>query len=206
MVDLPSGKMKSREGTVVDADELMEDMVKNAMETTKELGKTEGMSTEEADALYKNIGMGALKYFILKVDAKKRMLFDPKESIDFNGNTGPFLQYTYARIKSILRKAEEFKSEKKPPTVILPSEKNIIRLLHDLPKAISEAAETYNPGHIANYTFDLAKAYNHFYHEVPILKAENSVEKSFRLKLSQKTAETIKLCLALLGINVSERM
>ncbi len=209
MVDLPSGKMKSREGTVVDADELMADMVSSARETTKALGKTEGMSEAEAETLYHNIGLGALKYFILKVDAKKRMLFDPKESIDFNGNTGPFIQYTYARIRSVLRKAGEGMSPVPRPLSHIPlhkKEKEVIKLLHGFQAAILEAAETYNPGHVANYVYDLAKEFNQFYHECPILKAENADEKNFRLELSAKTAEVIKAALGLLGIKVSERM
>jgi arginyl-tRNA synthetase len=207
MVDLPSGKMKSREGTVVDADELMEEMVSSARETTKALGKTEGMSDAEAEALYHNIGLGALKYFILKVDAKKRMLFDPKESIDFNGNTGPFIQYTYARIKSVLRKAEQpIGSQQSAVGNLQKKEKEVIKLLHGFPAVIQESAETYNPGHIANYVYDLAKEYNQFYHECPILKAENEEEKKFRLELSVQTAEVIETSLKLLGINVSERM
>lgn len=210
MVDLPSGKMKSREGTVVDADELMEEMVNSARETTKALGKTEGMPEAEAEVLYRNIGLGALKYFILKVDAKKRMLFDPKESIDFNGNTGPFIQYTYARIKSVLRKAGESPksqvSSPKSQVQLQKKEKEVIKLLHGFPTVIQEAADTYNPGHIANYVYDLAKEYNQFYHECPILKAENADEKNFRLELSAKTAGVIKTSLKLLGIDVSERM
>ncbi|TAL57909.1 MAG: arginine--tRNA ligase [Bacteroidetes bacterium] len=209
MVDLPSGKMKSREGTVVDADELIEGMVNSARETTKALGKTEGMSDAEAETLYHTIGLGALKYFILKVDAKKRMLFDPKESIDFNGNTGPFIQYTYARIKSVLRKAQENQSltiNYQPLTILHKKEKEVIKLIHGFPAVIQEAADTYNPGHIANYVYDLAKEYNQFYHECPILKAENADEKNFRLVLSAKTAEVIKFSLKLLGINVPERM
>ncbi len=199
--------MKSREGTVVDADELMEEMVNSARETTKALGKTEGMNETEAEALYHTIGLGALKYFILKVDAKKRMLFDPKESIDFNGNTGPFIQYTYARIKSVLRKSE-VRSQKSEVTTnsLHPKEKSVIKLLHGFPAVIQESAESYNPGHIANYVYDLAKEYNQFYHECPILKAEDEAEKNFRLTLSEKTAEVIKTSLKLLGINVSERM
>jgi len=209
MVDLPSGKMKSREGTVVDADELMDEMVNSARETTKALGKTDGMSDSEAETLYYTIGLGALKYFILKVDAKKRMLFDPKESIDFNGNTGPFIQYTYARIKSVLRKAKENQlvgSRQPAVTNLHNKEKSVIKLIHDFPKVISESAETYNPGHIANYVYDLVKEYNQFYHECPILKAKKEDEKNFRLMLSEKTSEVIKTSLKLLGIDVPERM
>ncbi len=209
MVDLPSGKMKSREGTVVDADDLIKEMIDTSRETTKELGKTEGMSEAEAEELYRTIGLGALKYFILKVDPKKRMLFDPKESIDFNGNTGPFIQYTYARIRSILRKAGDNPDPQIRNTKsdgINKNEKAVIKLLHDFPKIIMEAAETYNPGHIANYVYDLAKEFNTFYHECPILKAENEDEKTLRLELSGKTADVIKTSLALLGMNVPERM
>src|ERR1035437_7727509 len=194
MVDLPSGKMKSREGTVVDADDLISEMVNTARDTTKALGKTEGMSESEAETLYHSIGLGALKYIILKVDPKKRMLFDPKESIDFNGNTGPFIQYTYARIKSVLRKAiqnsefriqnSEFEIQKK--------EKDVIKLLHDFPTIIKEAAEAYSPAYIANYVYELAKEYNQFYHEFQILKAEKEEEKNFRLLLSAKTAEVLE--------------
>jgi arginyl-tRNA synthetase len=208
MVDLPSGKMKSREGTVVDADDLISEMVNTARDTTKALGKTEGMSESEAETLYHSIGLGALKYFILKVDPKKRMLFDPKESIDFNGNTGPFIQYTYARIKSVLRKAiqnsefriqnSEFEIQKK--------EKDVIKLLHDFPTIIKEAAEAYSPAYIANYVYELAKEYNQFYHEFQILKAEKEEEKNFRLLLSAKTAEVLESSLKLLGINAPERM
>jgi arginyl-tRNA synthetase len=209
MVDLPSGKMKSREGTVVDADELMEDMIGTARETTKTLGKTEGLNEAEAETLYHTIGLGALKYFILKVDPKKRMLFDPKESIDFNGNTGPFIQYTYARIKSVIRKADQDElptSDHQPPAILQKKEKEVIKLLHGFSDAIQEAANSYNPGHLANYVYHLAKEYNQFYHEVPILKSENGQEKKFRLLLSEKTAWVIKRSLKMLGLNTSERM
>ena len=226
MVDLPSGKMKSREGTVVDADELMDDMITTARDITKELGKTDGMNEAEAETLYRTIGLGALKYFILKVDPKKRMLFDPKESIDFNGNTGPFIQYTYARIKSVIRKAEKSGNQLSLPVrlrsaegsaeamqagaigypVLHANEKSVIKLLYYFPSVIKEAAENYNPGHIANYVYELAKEYNHFYHECPILKANKEEEQTFRLLLSEKTSETIKSALKLLGIDVAERM
>jgi len=213
MVDLPSGKMKSREGTVVDADDLISEMVNTAGETTKALGKTEGMSESEAEALYHAIGLGALKYFILKVDPKKRMLFDPKESIDFNGNTGPFIQYTYARIKSVLRKAnqdDQLSAISYQPLAISyilhKKEKEVIKILHGFPAAVQEAANAYNPGHIANYVYELAREYNQFYHEIPILKSENEQGKNFRLLLSAKTAEVIKTSLKLLGITVPERM
>jgi arginyl-tRNA synthetase len=207
MVDLPSGKMKSREGTVVDADDLIAEMKNTARTITKELGKTEGMSDKEIEELEHIIGLGALKYFILKVEPKKRMLFDPKESIDFNGNTGPFIQYTYARIKSVLRKANHKpKAENLKPKELLQKEKNIIKLIHDFPEVIKKSADEYNPALIANYVYELAKEYNGFYQEIPILKAKKEEEKEFRLVLSEKTAEVIKTSLHLLGIQVPERM
>ena len=205
MVDLPSGKMKSREGTVVDADDLIDEMIHTAKAKTQELGKADELSAEEAEKLYRMIGLSALKYFILKVDPKKRMLFNPEESIDFNGNTGPFVQYTYARIKSVLRKAGMFESLKFKVESLHAKEKSVLKLIHDYPKIISEAADGYNPGHIANYVYELAKEYNQFYHECQILKAEKE-EKNFRLMLSEKTSEVIKSSLALLGIEVPERM
>ena len=206
MVDLPSGKMKSREGTVVDADEIIAEMIQTAKQKTQELGKADELSADEAEQLYRMIGLSALKYFILKVDPKKRMLFNPEESIDFNGNTGPFIQYTYARIHSVLRKAEVIGHRSSVISQLHPKEKSVIKLLHEFPQVIAESAETYNPGHIANYVYDLAKEYNQFYHECPILKAEKEEEKNFRLLLSEKTAEVIKNSLALLGIDVPERM
>ncbi|MFH1005688.1 MAG: arginine--tRNA ligase [Bacteroidota bacterium] len=209
MVDLPLGKMKSREGTVVDADDLMEEMIQSAKQTTTELGKTDSLSDEEANNLFCTIGIGALKYFILKVDSKKRMLFDPKESIDFNGNTAPFIQYTYARIKSVIRKAEEQNIKYQISDIkyqIVDKEKEILKLFYDFPRVINESAEKYNPGVIANYVYELAKEYNQFYQEIPILKAESSEIKNFRLLLSAKTAEVIKSSLKILGIDVPERM
>ncbi len=207
MVDLPSGKMKSREGTVVDADDLIDEMIHTAKAKTQELGKADDLSAEEAENLYRMIGMAALKYFILKVDPKKRMLFNPEESIDFNGNTGPFIQYTYARIKSVMRKSPIPSPKSQTPANSLhPNEKSVIKLLHDFPKVISESAETYNPGHVANYVYDLAKEYNQFYHECPILKAEKEEEKNFRLQLSAATSDVLKNSLKLLGIDVPERM
>ena len=209
MVELPEGKMKSREGTVVDADDLIGAMIDTARETTTALGKSEGLDSKEAEQLYRAIGLGALKYFILKVDPKKKMLFDPKESIDFNGNTGPFVQYTYARIKSVLRKAEE---DKKIGTYIMPpeqlneKEKDLIKLLHDFPVAVIQAGKEYNPGVIANYVYELAKEYNQFYHEVNILKEEDIELRKFRLALSTKVAEVILSSMQLLGIEVPERM
>ena len=207
MVDLPSGKMKSREGTVVDGDELMTEMIKTAGATTRELGKTEGLSDEDCDKLFRAIGLGALKYFILKIDPKKKMLFNPQESIDFNGNTGPFIQYTYARIKSVLRKAKfDGLQQKMVINNLQPKEKALIKLLHEFDKVISESADSYNPGHVANYVYELAKEYNQFYHECPILKAEKEEEKYFRLILSEETSKIIYKALTLLGIEAPERM
>lgn len=209
MVDLPSGKMKSREGTVVDADDLMSDMTVTAKEISEELGKLDGLSTEEKDSLYNIIGLGALKYYILKVDPKKRILFDPKESVDFAGNTGPFIQYTYARIQSILRKADFDYS-----TVILSDsevslhekEKELIKNLAQFPEVIQQAAKTYSPALIANYTYDLVKEYNSFYQSVSILGEEDHNKKVFRVQLSDKVGQTIKNAFALLGIYVPNRM
>jgi arginyl-tRNA synthetase len=213
MVELPEGKMKSREGTVVDADDLIRLMVDTAREMTLELGKTEGLDPLEADRLYTTIGLGALKYFILKVDPKKKMLFNPKESIDFNGNTGPFIQYTYARTRSILRKAVNGELEKYNLAGASvrdgnmdKKDRDLIRLLYDFPKVIREAAKEYNPGLIANYVYDLSKEYNQFYHDTPILKEENFGLRVFRLALSNKVAQVIKSGMLLLGIEVPEQM
>ncbi|WP_159019333.1 arginine--tRNA ligase [Algibacter sp. L3A6] len=205
MVDLPSGKMKSREGTVVDADDLVEEMAKTAGEISEELGKLDGYSDEEKQELYKTIGLGALKYHILKVDPKKRILFDPKESIDFQGNTGPFIQYTYARIQSILRKAELENSNLKN-TDLHPKEKELIKQLQLFPEVIQSAAEQHSPALIANYTYDLVKEFNSFYQNVSILGADNDVEKQLRVQLSNTVANTIKNAFSLLGIQVPERM
>ena len=205
MVDLPSGKMKSREGTVVDADDLVEEMAKTAGEISEELGKLDGYSNEEKQELYKTIGLGALKYHILKVDPKKRILFDPKESIDFQGNTGPFIQYTYARIQSILRKADLDKSDLKS-TDLHPKEKELIKQLQLFPEVIQSAAEQHSPALIANYTYDLVKEFNSFYQNVSILGADNDVEKQLRVQLSNTVANTIKNAFSLLGIQVPERM
>ncbi len=205
MVDLPEGKMKSREGTVVDADDLMQEIYETAKEIAQELGKIEGYSETEKDALYETIAMGALKYFILKVDPKKRILFDPKESVDFNGNTGPFVQYAYARIQSLLRK--ETPKEMDWSTVeLLAIEKELIRLLNDFGDTIQKAADELSPALIANYVFDLVKLYNSFYQNTPILKTENETEKHFRLMLSLWVGNTIASGLKLLGIQVPERM
>jgi len=208
MVDLPSGKMKSREGTVVDADDLMEEMTNTARTISQELGKLEGYSKEEKESLYKTIGLGALKYFILKVDPKKRILFDPEESVDFAGNTGPFIQYTYARIQSILRKATfDFSIEMSEHEVDLhEKERELIKQIQLFPEIIQNAAQNHSPAIIANYTYDLVKEYNSFYQTVPILGCENKNEKIFRTQLSAKVAEIIKAAFKLLGINVPERM
>lgn len=209
MVDLPSGKMKSREGTVVDADDLMADMTTTAREISEELGKLDGLSDEEKDGLYRTIGLGALKYFILKVDPKKRILFDPKESVDFAGNTGPFIQYTYARIQSILRKADfdyttviSNISEKS----LHEKEKELIKALAQFPEVVQQAAKSYSPALIANYTYDLVKEYNSFYQSVSILGETDETKKIFRVQLSQKVAQTIQNALRLLGIDVPSRM
>ncbi|MCK5814836.1 MAG: arginine--tRNA ligase [Flavobacteriaceae bacterium] len=207
MVDLPSGKMKSREGTVVDADDLMVEMVNTARDISEELGKLEGYSNEEKERLYKIIGLGALKYYILKVDPKKRILFDPKESIDFNGNTGPFIQYTYARIQSILRKSNfEYNTESTKEISLHPKEKEVIKSLQQFPEVIQNAAKNHSPALIANYTYELVKAYNSFYQSVPILGSQNIDEKIMRTRLSKKVADTIKSAFNLLGIAVPERM
>ncbi len=213
MVNLPSGKMKSREGTVVDADELIVEMVQTARDMTLMLGKVEDFTEEQADALFHKLGLGALKYYILKVDAKKTMLFDPAESIDFNGNTGPFIQYTYARICSVMRKAEGFEAFKafKNSTQqlernLLPKEKDILKYLYQYATAIDVAATNFNPSIIAQYVYDLAKIFNTFYHDNPIVDAENVNTSLFRLQLSLLTGETIKECMLLLGIEVPEKM
>ena len=210
MVDLPSGKMKSREGTVVDADDLMEDMTKTAGAISKELGKLEDYSEKEKEELYKMIGLGALKYYILKVDPKKRILFDPEESVDFQGNTGPFIQYTYARIQSILRKANETGVDLTmvpDATLILhPKEKELIKQLQQFPDTIQLAAENYSPALVANYTYDLVKEFNSFYQQVSILGETDSAKKVLRVQLSHKVGETIKTAFSLLGIAVPDRM
>ncbi|MDP2542171.1 arginine--tRNA ligase [Tenacibaculum discolor] len=205
MVDLPSGKMKSREGTVVDADDLMDEMTNTAREISQELGKLEGYSTEEKEELYKIIGLGALKYFILKVDPKKRILFDPQASVDFQGNTGPFVQYTYARIQSILRKAD-FDYSASVSVELHEKEKELIKQLELYPEVIQQAANNYSPAIIANYTYDLVKEFNSFYQNVSILGEENQDKKTFRVQLSKKVADTIKSAFNLLGIQVPERM
>ena len=206
MVELPSGKMKSREGTVVDADELMEEMTQTAKNISEELGKLDDYSTEEKEELYKTIGLGALKYFMLKVDPKKNMMFNPEESVDFNGNTGPFIQYTYARIQSILRKAS-FSLDKNITEVILqPKEKELLKQIQLFPEIIQNAASQHSPALIANYTYDLVKEYNSFYQTVSILGEPNEDLKIFRVQLSKKIGEVIKSAFELLGINVPNRM
>lgn len=206
MVDLPSGKMKSREGTVVDADDLMDEMVDTARAQSEERGKLEGMSSEEANELFETLGLGALKYFMLKVDPKKRMLFNPAESIDMQGNTGPFIQYTHARIKSVLRKAEvEFVAIPKLKD-INGNERALIQLLNQYPEIIKLAGDEYSPAVIANYTYELAKEYSTFYHECPILIEEDEKIKSLRLAISALTAQVISSAMKLLGVSVPERM
>ena len=206
MVDLPSGKMKSREGTVVDADELMEEMTNTAREISEELGKLEYYSQTEKEGLYRIIGLGALKYYILKVDPKKRILFDPKESIDFNGNTGPFIQYTYARIQSILRKVAFDYHQTDENYQLHEKEKSLIKQLQLYPEIIQNAAQNLSPALIANYTFELVKEYNSFYQSMPILNADTMNEKIFRTQLSFKVGQVIKSAFELLGIEVPERM
>ncbi|GEL11689.1 arginyl-tRNA synthetase [Flavobacterium glycines] len=206
MVDLPSGKMKSREGTVVDADDLMQDMQDTAQQISEELGKLDGYSEEEKARLYKIIGMGALKYYILKVDPKKRILFNPEESVDFAGNTGPFIQYTYARIQSIIRKADfDFSNDAKVDS-LHEKEKELIKQLELFPEVIQNAAQNHSPALIANYTYDLVKEYNSFYQAVPILGEAELEIKKFRVQLSKRVADTIADAFSLLGINVPERM
>ncbi|WP_026450405.1 arginine--tRNA ligase [Aequorivita capsosiphonis] len=219
MVDLPSGKMKSREGTVVDADDLIAQMTATARDISEELGKIDDFSDEEKDELYKIIGLGALKYYILKVDPKKRILFNPEESVDFQGNTGPFIQYTYARIQSILRKVADVRlststalstssveTSFNDEIEMHPKEKELIKIIQQYPEIIQLAAANYSPALVANYTYDLVKEFNSFYQNVPILATDNETEKAFRVKLSGAVASIIKSAFALLGIEVPERM
>jgi arginyl-tRNA synthetase len=207
MVDLPSGKMKSREGTVVDADDLMAEMIDTAKNRTEELGKVDGFSDPEKESLYEMIGLGALKYFLLKVEPKKRLLFDPNESIDFQGHTGPFIQYTHARIKSVLTKggynAEIVKAK---PAILENTERDLIKEIAKFDDMVANAAESYSPALIANYIYELSKLYNKFYHEVSIIKVEDVQLKNFRLNLSAATAQVISKGMKLLGIAVPERM
>lgn len=206
MVELPSGKMKSREGTVVDADDLMQEMTTTAQSISEELGKLDGYSNEEKNKLYKTIGLGALKYYILKVDPKKQILFNPEESVDFAGNTGPFIQYTYARIQSILRKANFDFITPSQVKILHEKEKELVKQIALFPEIIQNAAQNHSPALIANYTYDLVKEFNSFYQNVSILGEENHDKKVFRVQLSHKVADTIKLAFGLLGIDVPERM
>ncbi|MFV0390726.1 MAG: arginine--tRNA ligase [Paludibacteraceae bacterium] len=210
MVELPEGKMKSREGTVVDADDLVEEMITTARETSQELGKLDGVSAEEAEKIARMVGLGALKYFILKVDPKKNMTFNPKESIDFNGNTGPFIQYTHARIKSVLRKADEqginYQLTINDNIVLSEKENYLTQTLTEFPAIVKQAGDEFSPALIANYVYDLVKEYNQFYHDFSILREENEDLKVFRLILSETIAAVIKTGMGLLGIDVPERM
>lgn len=208
MVDLPSGKMKSREGTVVDADDLMDEMAVTAKEIAEELGKLDGYSDDDKAVLYKTIGMGALKYYILKVDPKKRILFNPEESVDFAGNTGPFIQYTYARIQSLVRRADfNYSTALAPAEINLhEKEKQLLKFIAQYPEVIKAAADSHSPALVANYTYDLVKEYNSFYQTVPVLGTEVLNEKIFRIQLSKKVGEVIKSAFGLLGIGVPDRM
>jgi arginyl-tRNA synthetase len=206
MVDLPSGKMKSREGTVVDADDLMQEMTDTAQKIAEDLGKLDSYSAEEKTKLYNTIGLGALKYYILKVDPKKRILFNPEESVDFAGNTGPFIQYTYARIQSIIRKANFDFSNESGMVELHAKEKELLKQLELFPEVIQNAAQNHSPALLANYVYDLVREYNSFYQAVPILGSEVEVEKIFRVQLSKKVADTIAASFSLLGISVPERM
>ena len=206
MVDLPSGKMKSREGTVVDADDLMSEMIDTAQKISEDLGKLDGYSEQEKALLYKTIGMGALKYYILKVDPKKRILFNPEESVDFAGNTGPFIQYTYARIQSILRKSNFDYAVKTAIDTLHEKEKELIKILMQFPLVVQDAAESFSPALVANYTYDLVKTYNSFYQAVPILPESDTNKKTFRVQVSQKVAQTVKNGFSLLGVDVPDRM
>ncbi len=206
MVDLPSGKMKSREGTVVDADDLMDDMYRTAKEISEELGKLDGMSDQEKDGLYNMIGMGALKYYLLKVDPRKRMMFNPQESIDFNGNTGPFIQYTYARIQSIKRKFGDLPVQPVRVNSLEPRETELIKNVAEFPSVIQKAAAAHSPALVANYVYELVKMYNSYYQNVPMLSAEEPEVRAFRVQLSDLVGRVIKTSMAVLGIDVPDRM
>ncbi len=208
MVELPEGKMKSREGTVVDADDLMDEMVGTAREVSRELGKLDGLTEAEAEDIAETVGLGALKYFLLKVDPRKNMTFNPKESIDFNGNTGPFIQYTYARIRSVLRKAAEQGITDFDYTGVTPNDKEIalIQTLADFPATVADAGKKFSPSVIANYVYELVKQYNQFYHDCPIMREENTGVRALRLALSEISARVIASGMSLLGIKVPERM
>lgn len=208
MVELPEGKMKSREGTVVDADDLMDEMVTTAAEVSRELGKLDGLTDAEIAEISETVGLGALKYFLLKVDPRKNMMFNPKESIDFNGNTGPFIQYTYARMRSVLRNAAEKGFKVGDFAAVRPGEREItlIQTLADFPSVVAEAGRSYSPAVIANYAYDLVKQYNQFYHDCPVLREEDEARRSLRLCLTEVCARTVKTAMGLLGIRVPERM
>ena len=209
MVELPEGKMKSREGTVVDADDLIDEMIHTARTTSEELGKLDGYTKEEAEDVYRKVALGALKYFILKVDPKKTMMFNPKESIDFNGNTGPFIQYTYTRIKSVLRKAEEAGVKVVPGdihTALTEKEQNLVKLIAKLPAVVKEAGDNYSPALIGNYAYELAKEFNQFYHDYSILKEENEQVRNLRLLLARQCSVAIENAMGMLGIEMPERM
>ena len=209
MVELPEGKMKSREGTVVDADDLIDEMIHTARTTSEELGKLDGYTKEEAEEVYRKVALGALKYFILKVDPKKTMMFNPKESIDFNGNTGPFIQYTYTRIKSVLRKAEEAGAKIVPGdihTALTEKEQNLVKLIAKLPAVVKEAGDNYSPALIGNYAYELAKEFNQFYHDYSILKEENEKVRNLRLLLARQCSVAIQNAMGMLGIEMPERM
>ena len=208
MVELPNGKMKSREGTVVDADDLMESMVADARRVSEELGKTDGLTDAEIDGIAEMVGLGALKYFLLKVDPRKNMTFNPAESIDFNGNTGPFIQYTYARIRSVLRRAAEAGMEMTDYSTVIPNDREValVQRLADFPSVVAEAGRNFSPALIANYCYDLVKEYNQFYHDCSILRETDSAVRSLRLALSEATARVVAAATGLLGISVPERM
>ena len=206
MVDLPSGKMKSREGTVVDADDLMEQMVSTAKSISEDLGKLDDFTEDELTDVFEMIGLGALKYFILKVDPKKRMMFNPEESIDFNGHTGPFIQYTHARIRSLQRRAQKIKTTVEPSSKLHAKEKDLIKVILLYPQVIQDAAQQCSPAIIANYTYELVKAYNQFYQQVPVFAADQELDKNFRIGLSGFVGEVISSSMSLLGIRVPERM
>jgi arginyl-tRNA synthetase len=209
MVELPEGKMKSREGTVVDADDLLDKMYNTAKETSLELGKMDGMSEEEQHKLFEMLSLGALKYFIIKVDPRKTMLFDPRESIDFNGNTGPFIQYTHARIKSILRKAQAAElavNGLDDPSKLLDKEVSIIKMLNLFPEKIKEGGAAHSPAVVANYAYDLAKEFNQYYHDVSIMREEDEKVRLFRLALIDVIAKVLTKAMGILGIELPERM
>lgn len=210
MVELPNGKMKSREGTVVDADDLIAEMIRQARQTIDELGKFDDMDEAEKNEVARIVGMGALKYFLLKVDARKNMLFNPAESIDFNGNTGPFIQYTYARIRSVMRKAQEtgidIPGTLPAGTALNTKEEEIVQHIADFPTIVRQAGTDYSPSAIANYCYDLVKEYNQFYHDFSILREEDKQKQLFRLVLSENVAKVIRLGMGLLGIEMPERM